>query len=92
MWAAAISGSVFHSRTVRSCPPAARVAPSGANATPRTASVGPVSVASWIGLRGSWTSQSQMVLSVLPAARTSRVGLNATEYTSPTGPVRTVTG
>ena len=83
----------FHSRIVPSWLPAARVRPSGLNATELTV-VGPVrGCPIWRGCpigvarSGSVTFHSQIAPSPLPAARVCPSGLNATEPTLLVGPV-----
>src|SRR5450755_2638734 len=77
-----------HSRTVWSALPAAKVCPSGLNATEYTVLEGPVNGRpSRIGWLGLVTSHRRTVLSPPAAARVRPSGLNATEYTSLVGPV-----
>ena len=75
-------GSVtFHSRTVWSALPVARVCPSGLNATETTAGRCPISWPSGMGWAGSVTFHSRTVLSALPVARVCPSGANATDKT-----------
>ena len=70
----------FHSQIVPSMLPAARVCPSGLNATESTPLVGPVRGRPiWVGWAGSVTFHSRIVPSRPPAARVCPSGLNATE-------------
>ena len=78
----------FHSQTLRSELPAARVCPSGLNATEVTVSVGPFrGRPSGVGRAGLARFHSQTLWSELPAARIRPSGLNATEKTAFMGPV-----
>ena len=72
-WAGSVT---FHSQIVPSPLPAARVCPSGLNATEPTLPVGPVRT-----VDGRF--HSRIVPSSLPAARVCPSGLNATEQTGP---------
>src|SRR5262245_3927407 len=73
--------ATFHSRTVPSVLPVARVVPPGLNATEVTGPVCPVRG----GPAGWWVvrSHSCAVPSLLPVARVVPCGLNATEVTLP---------
>src|SRR5215475_6760968 len=79
-----------HTWTVPSPLPAARVSPSGLNATESTGPAESVSRAAEVGevrqLHGAGNSHNQTPLA-LPAARVAPSRLNATELTGAAGPV-----
>ena len=79
--------ATFHSRTVPSTLPLARVRPSGLNATAKTGASLPL-VRGWPsgrGCAGSVTFHSRTVPSSLPLARVRPSGLNATALTASAG-------
>src|SRR5271165_3748925 len=87
--------ATFHSQTVPSPLPAARVCPSGLNATEVTPSLGPARVCPFsVAWEALLTFHSQILagpppaFQVVPAARVCPSGLNATEVTPVVGPVR----
>ena len=79
----------FHSQTLRSALPAARIRPSGLNVTELTTFAGPVrGEPSRVGWAGSVVFHSQTLRSTVPAARVRPSGLKATDSIPAEGPVR----